>query len=126
MLSRWPLRAAVLGDAARSRNSAKSHSAWTHDMLSHIPGGRPALMKSISISALSPEMIRRRGSEAIGAVTDAPERSATSQSNAGYAARGERGDPRGRKSDAGPGAKNPRCPTRVEGENRFRSATKNP
>ena len=84
------------------------------------------MMKSISIPALSPERIRRRGSEAIAAVTDAPERNATSQSNADYVALDERGDPRGRKSGAGPGAKNPRCPARAEGEKRFRSATRNP
>src|ERR1700729_1132772 len=42
-----------------------------------------------------------------------------------YAARDELGDPRGRKSDAGLGAANPRWPARAEGEKRFRSATRN-
>jgi hypothetical protein len=48
------------------------------------------------------------------------------QSNWDYAARGERGDPRGRKSGAGPAATNLRWPARAEGEKRFRSATRNP
>jgi hypothetical protein len=48
------------------------------------------------------------------------------QWNSDYAARGERGDPRGRKSGAGPGATNPRWPARAEGEKRLRSATRNP
>jgi len=124
--SHQPQRVAVAGAASRSRNSLKSNCAWAHGIPSHIPSGRPASTKSISIPTLSPEMIRSRGSEAIAAVTDAPERSATSQSNADYVARDERGDPRGQKSGAGPGAANPRCPARAEGEKRFRSPTKNP
>jgi len=43
-----------------------------------------------------------------------------------YAARDGRGDPRGRKSETGLGATNPRWPARAEGEKRFRSATRNP
>ena len=123
---RWPQRAAVPGVAWQSRSSAKLNCEWGRGTPSRIPSDRPALMKSISIPTLSSEMIRNRGSEAIAAVTDAPERSATSQSNADYVARDERGDPRGRKFGPGPGAKNPRCPARAEGEKRFRSATKNP
>ena len=39
---------------------------------------------------------------------------------------GVRGEPRGRKSDAGPGATNPVLPAQVEGGKRVRSATRNP
>jgi hypothetical protein len=38
-----------------------------------VPNGRPALMKWISISTLSPETIRKMGNEAVAAVIDAPE-----------------------------------------------------
>jgi hypothetical protein len=48
------------------------------------------------------------------------------QSNLGYAARGERGDPRGRKSSAGLQLTNASFPARAEGEKRLRSATRNP
>ena len=65
---------------------------------------RPALMKSISTRTLNPETTRRTDSEATAAAADAPERCAMSRSNADYAARGE---PRGRKSGAGPGSTNP-------------------
>jgi hypothetical protein len=43
-----------------------------------------------------------------------------------YASRGERGDPRGRKSGGGSGADSPTWPARAEGEKRFRSAIRNP
>ena len=65
-------------------------------------------MKSISMSTLSRKKIRRKGSEAIGAVTAAPELSGALRWNMDYAALGVRGAPRGRKSGAGPGATNPR------------------
>ena len=48
------------------------------------------------------------------------------QSNSDYAARGECGDPRGRKSGAGLRLTNPSFPARAEGEKRLRSATRNP
>jgi hypothetical protein len=38
-----------------------------------VPNGRPALMKWISISTLSPETIRKMGNEAVAAVIGAPE-----------------------------------------------------
>ena len=57
---------------------------------------------------ISPETIRRMDSEAIAATAGAPERGARSQSNTDYVVRGERGDPRGRKSGADLGAANPR------------------
>ncbi len=82
-------------------------------------------MKSILISTLSPAMNRKRGSEAIDAVTGVRERSEALQSSTDYVARDVLGDPRGRKSGAGMAA-NPRWPARAEGEKRFRSATRNP
>src|ERR1019366_4629226 len=57
---------------------------------------------------LALEKLRKRGNEATAAITDAPERSESWQSNADYVARGVRGDPRGRKSGAGPRVANPR------------------
>jgi hypothetical protein len=66
------------------------------------------LMKLISMPTLSPETTRKKGNEAVAAATGAPERCAASQSSADYVARGVRGDPRGRKSGAGPRAANPR------------------
>ena len=123
---RWPKRAGVSGVASRWRNSAKSSCARAHGTLSQARNGRPVLMKLISIPTLSPEMTRTRGSEVTAAPTDAPERSVTSQSSVDYVARGERGDPRGRKFGVGLGTTNLRRPARAEGEKRFRSATRNP
>jgi len=80
--------------------------AWHTELRS--PHGKPALMKLISMPTLSPETIRKKGSEAVAAATGAPERCAASRSSADYVARGVRGDPRGRKSGAGPRAANPR------------------
>ena len=114
------------GVVSRWRNSAMSSCGWAHGTQSHAPISRPALMISISIPTLSPEMTRTRGSEVTAAPTDAPERSVTSQSSADYVARGERGDPRGRKFGVGLGTTNLRRPARAEGEKRFRSATRNP
>jgi hypothetical protein len=100
--------------------------AWAHGIQSHALNGRPALMKSISIPTLSAEMTRKRGSEVTAVLIDVPERSVTSQSSADYVARGDRGDPRGRKSDGGLATTNLSWPARAEGEKRFRSATRNP
>jgi hypothetical protein len=124
--NRWPQKAGASGVASPWRNSAKLSCVWAHGIQSHAPNGRPALMKSISISTLSSEGTRKRGSEITAALTDAPDRSVTSQSSADYVARGERGDPRGRKSDGDLGATNRRWPARAEGEKRLRSATRNP
>ncbi len=104
----WYPRAAVSGVASPWSDSAKSSGARTHGTPSHAPKSRPALMKSISTSMLSPETTRKKGSEAVAAAAGAPERCAASRSSADYAARGVRGDPRGRKSGAGAGATNPR------------------
>ena len=40
---------------------------------SHVPNGRPALMKWISMPTLSPVTIRKMGNEAVAAVIGAPE-----------------------------------------------------
>jgi hypothetical protein len=124
--SRWLQKGEVFGVAWLWRNSAKSSCVLTRGTPSHAPRSRPALMKSISTQTLSPAMIRKRGSEAIAAATGAPERCVASRSSRDYVARGVRGDPRGRKSGAGPRAANLRWPARAEGEKRFRSATRNP
>ena len=50
----------------------------------------------------------QKGSVGVAAVTPDPKRCVAWRSSADYAARGERGDPRGRKSGAGPGAMNAR------------------
>jgi hypothetical protein len=124
--SRWPQKVEVFGVAWLWRNSAKSSCVLTRGTPSHAPRSRPALMKSISIPTLSPAMTRKRGSEAIAAVTGVRESGESLRSSADYVARDVYGDPRGRKCGAGPGATNPRWPTRAEGEKRFRSATRNP
>jgi hypothetical protein len=74
----------------------------------HAPRGKPASMGSISTRTLNPETTRRKDSKAVAAAAGAPERCAMSRSNTDYAARGVRGDPRGRKSGAGPAVANPR------------------
>jgi hypothetical protein len=65
-------------------------------------------MKSISIATLSPAMIRKKGSEAIGAAAGVREPGESLRSSVDYVAPGVRGDPRGRKCGAGPRAANPR------------------
>ncbi len=40
---------------------------------SHVPNGRPALMKWILISTLGPKTIRKMGNEAVAVVIGAPE-----------------------------------------------------
>ena len=106
--SRWPQKVGVFGVAWLWRNSAKSSCALTRGIPSHAPRGKLASMKSISTQTFSPAMIRKRGSEAIAAVTGVRERGESLRSSADYVARGGPGDPRGRKSGAGPGATNPR------------------
>ena len=71
--SRWYPRAAVFGVASPWKNSARSSCARGLGAPSHVPNGRPALMKWISISTLSPETIRKMGNEAVAAVIGAPE-----------------------------------------------------
>ena len=105
---RWRRQRQVFGAVWPWRNSVTLSCARMHGAQGHARHGKPALMKSISTSMLSPETIRRKDSEAVAAAAGAPERCAASRSSADYAARGVRGDPRGRKSGAGPGATNPR------------------
>jgi hypothetical protein len=106
--NRWRQKVAASGVASLWRNSAKSSCAPACGIVSHARGDRHALRKWISIPTLSLEIIRKRGNEATAAITDAPERSESWQSNADYVARGVRGDPRGRKSGAGLRVANPR------------------
>jgi hypothetical protein len=77
-------------------------------VLSRGPAVSTVSSTSISTPILSPGTIRKKGSEAVAAATGAPVRCAASRSRSDYAARGERGDPRGRKSGAGPVAANAR------------------
>ena len=106
--SRYLQRARVCGVASLWRDSVKLSYTRVIGTPNHDPRDRLALMRWILISTLSLQTIRKKGSEAVGAVTGAPERGARSQSSEDYAARGGRGDPRGRKSGAGLGATNPR------------------
>lgn len=115
--SRWARRAEAFGVVSRWRNSAKSSCVWGHGTQSRAPIGRPALKKSISISMLNSEMSRKRDSEATAALADALQRCVASQSNADYVARGEGGDPRGRKSGVGLGTTNLRWPALAQGKN---------
>src|ERR1700733_2080163 len=69
----WSARAAVSGVASLWRNSTMSSCARGLGTRSHVPNGRPALMKWISISMLSPETIRKMGNEAVAAVIVVPE-----------------------------------------------------
>ena len=71
--SRWHPRAAVSGVASPWRNSAMSSCARGLGTLRPVPNGRPALMKWISISTLSPETICKMGNEAVAAVIGEPE-----------------------------------------------------
>jgi len=43
-----------------------------HGTPSHLPGGKPALMKSISTPTLSLEKIRNKGSKVVAELTGAP------------------------------------------------------
>jgi hypothetical protein len=90
------------------RNSVKSSCARGRGTPSHAPKSRPALMKSISIPTLSRDNRRNKGIEEVAGSAGAPERCVALRSSEDYAARGGSGDPRGRKSGAGPRAANPR------------------
>jgi hypothetical protein len=106
--NRWHQKVAASGVASPWRNSAKSSCAPVYGTASHAGRDRPALTKWISTPTLSLEITRKMGNETTGAITGALERSGSWQSNADYVARGARGDPRGRKSGAGPRVVNPR------------------
>ena len=98
----------VGGAASPWRNSAKSSCARIHGTTSLARRGKPASIQSTATPTLSLETVRKKGSEATAAARGPPARCAASRSSADYAARGGPGDPRGRKSGAGPEATNPR------------------
>ena len=104
----WRQKERAAGAASPWRNSAKLSCARRHGTPSHAPRGKLALMKSISMPTVSQQNVRSRDSEAVAAASGAPERCVAWRSSADYAARGVRGDPRGRKFSAGLGVTNPR------------------
>jgi|HubBroStandDraft_4_1064222.scaffolds.fasta_scaffold18450_2 hypothetical protein len=104
----WRKKEQAAGVASRWRDSAELSSVRTHGTPSHVPRGKPTLMKLISMPMLSSETTRKKGSEAVASARGAPRRCVSSRSSEDYAARGGRGDPRGRKPGAGLGATNPR------------------
>ena len=106
--SRWSQKVGVFGVVWRWRNSVKLSCALARGTPSHAARSRPALIKSISMLTLSPAMIRKRGSEAIAAVTGVRERGESLRSSADYVARDVLGDPRGRKCGVVLGIMNPR------------------
>jgi hypothetical protein len=106
--NRWRQMEEASGVAWLWRSSAKSSCVPAYGTVSHARCDRPALRKWTSIPTLSPQMTRKMGNEATAAITDALERSESWRSNADYVVRGAPGDPRGRKSGAGPRVANPR------------------
>src|SRR5215510_14510690 len=82
-----------------------------------IRGRLPVWPKPISTRKIIRNAIHKRDIEAVARADVGRECFSALQWNSGYAARGERGDPRGRKSGAGLGATNPRWPARAEGKN---------
>ena len=90
----------------------------------HAPG--PVWLTAILTRKIIPNAIHRTDIEEVAQATVGQGSFSESRWNSDYAARDERGEPRGRKSDAGPGATSPVLPARAEGEKRFRSATRNP
>jgi hypothetical protein len=70
--------------------------------------GRLALKRLNSTPTLNPAKIHNKDSEAIAALTSAPGLFGVLRSSGGYAARGVRGEPRGRNPGADLGATNPR------------------
>ncbi len=97
-----------------------------------LPGKQNPTPRNIAWKTLSwmrtfiPAAIRKTGSEEVAAAGSAQSRCGGWRSSGDYAVRGERGDPRGRKSGGGSGADNPICLAWAEGGKRFRSATRNP
>jgi hypothetical protein len=104
---RWCHQNQVFGAVWPWRNSVRLNCALMDGAQGRAHQGKPASMKSISTRTLSPEAIHRKDSEAVAATAGAPEHCAVSRSNADYAARGVRGEPRGRKSGVVPGTTNP-------------------
>src|SRR5688572_12391528 len=86
----------------------------------------PASSNLISMPRIILSAIHRRDIEGVASAAVWKGWLSASQSNSDYAARGERGDPRGRNSGAALQLTNVSFPTRAEGEKRLRSATRNP
>jgi hypothetical protein len=124
--ARFGRKGEASGAVWRWRNSVRQSCVRSHGTPNHDLRARPVSIESISTPTLNPERIRSRGSEVVASARRAPEPCGASQSSVDYVALGGPGDPRGRKSGAGPRAANPRYPARAEGEKRFRSATRNP
>src|ERR1043166_5787124 len=70
--SRFRQRARAYGVASEWRDSAKSSCTWVIGTPNHDPSGRPVLMRSILISTLSQETIRKTDTEAVPVVSGAP------------------------------------------------------
>lgn len=98
----------AVGAALSSTNSAKSSCNLGDGTQSRDRVGRLALKRLNSTPTLSPAKIHNKDSEAIAALTSAPGLCGVLRSSGGYAARGVRGEPRGRNSGADLGATNPR------------------
>jgi len=86
----------------------------------------PVLSTRILTPRISQSATHKRGSEAVERAEAGQSLFSKSQSSSDYAARGGRGEPRGRKPGGGEGADNLTWPARAEGEKRFRSLTRNP
>src|SRR5687768_2729503 len=86
----------------------------------------PASSNLISMPRIIRSAIHRRDIEEAGSAAVGQGWPSASQSNSDYAARGERGDPRGRNSGAVLQLTNASFPARAEGEKRLRSATRKP
>jgi hypothetical protein len=86
----------------------------------------PAWSMPISTLRIRQSAIHKKDSKGVGRTGCELSPFSMSQSSADYAARGERGAPRGRKFGGGDGADNLTWPARAEGEKRFRSLTRNP
>jgi hypothetical protein len=69
----WRRKVEASGVASLWRNSAKSSCAPAYGTAHHVPRGKPALIKLISMPTLSPETTRKKGSEAVAAATGARE-----------------------------------------------------
>ncbi len=88
--------------APGTRREPAADAAWpSHRLASGKLAGEVVSEESRSMPALSPETTHKTDTAAVASVAGAPEPCAASRSSAGYAARGEPGDPRGRKFAVG-------------------------
>jgi len=86
----------------------------------------PAWSMPISTLRIRQSAIHKEDSKGVGQTGCELSPFSMSRSSAGYAARGGRGEPRGRKFGGGEGTDNLTWPARAEGGKRFRSLTRNP